>query len=191
VIAVPAKATGAIVFDPPLPDWKQEALGRVVYGDAAKLFVQVHAGPAPSSVLSVPERFWTWTARDGGRVAPVVSAFAGSAPAVAALRVDEGPATYRARVAALRPDLELGDGEVLSTWPEGAYSTGASTADAQLRAAPVGSLAFAGEHTEQVWFATMEGALRSGVRAAADILGQSVDSAATSPAVSPTTPTSA
>ena len=191
VVAVPAKATEAIEFDPPLPDWKRETLARVVYGDAAKLFVPLQAVPQPSSVLSVPERFWTWTARDGGPVAPVVSAFAGSAPAVDALQVDRGAATYRARVAALRPELELADGEVLSTWPEGAYSTGASAADARLRAQPVGALAFAGEHTEGVWFATMEGALRSGVRAADEILRQSAASNSTSPAESPTTPTSA
>jgi monoamine oxidase len=191
VVAVPAKATARIAFDPPLPDWKQDALDRVTYGDAAKLFVPLRTDPEPSSVLSVPERFWTWTARDGGRVAPVVSAFAGSAPAVAALQVEQGPATYRARLAALRPDLDLADGEVLSTWPEGAYSTGASPDEARLRAAPVGRLAFAGEHTEGVWFATMEGALRSGVRAAAEILRQSEASASTSPAASPTTPTSA
>src|SRR5262249_51445515 len=119
----------------------------------------------------------------------VVNAFAGSAPAVTALGVDDGPATYRARVAALRPDLDLADGEVLSTWPEGAYSVGTSASEAQLRADPVGRLVFAGEHTEPVWYATMEGALRSGVRAAAD--AQRAASASTSPAESPTTPTSA
>lgn len=191
VVAVPAKATTAIEFDPPLPDWKREALGRVSYGDAAKLFVPLTSVPEPSSVLSVPERFWTWTACDQGSIAPVVSAFAGSRPAVEALQVDLGAATYRARVAALRPDLDLGEGEVLSTWPEGAYSTGSAAGDARLRADPVGALAFAGEHTEQIWFATMEGALRSGARAAADVLRQSAASASTSPAESPTTPTSA
>jgi monoamine oxidase len=191
VIAVPAKATLAIELDPPLPDWKREALSLVEYGDAAKLFVPLRTTPEPSSVLSVPERFWTWTARDGGAVAPIVSAFAGSGPAVAALQVEDGPATYRARLAALRPDLDLDDGAVLSTWPEGAYSTGTSAAEAQLRADPVGRLAFAGEHTEPVWFATMEGALRSGARAASEVLRQSSDSASTSAAESPTTPTSA
>jgi monoamine oxidase len=34
----------------------------------------------------------------------------------------------------------------------------------------VGRIAFAGEHTEPVWYATMEGALRSGRRAAGELL---------------------
>ena len=74
----------------------------------------------------------------------------------------------------LRPDLSLeDDGALLSAWPEGAYSTvesGRPDGDPEALAAPVGRLAFAGEHTAGHWFATMEGALRSGHRAAADIL---------------------
>jgi len=41
--------------------------------------------------------------------------------------------------------------------------------DAALLARAVGRLHFAGEHTEDVWYATMEGALRSGVRAADEV----------------------
>jgi monoamine oxidase len=41
--------------------------------------------------------------------------------------------------------------------------------DATLLARPVGRLHFAGEHTEDVWYATMEGALRSGIRAADEV----------------------
>ena len=171
VIAVPAPAVARIAFDPPLPDWKSAALGRVVYGQASKLFVPLSAPAEPSSVLSVPERFWTWTARGGsGAVLPVVSAFAGSPQAVAALA--DGDA-YLRRVRALRPDLALDEAHALeSTWPEGAYSTvppDRPPDDAALLARAVGRLHFAGEHTEDVWYATMEGALRSGVRAADEV----------------------
>src|SRR3989304_934758 len=38
------------------------ALAAVVYGHAAKLFVPLRETPPPSAVLSVPERYWTWTA---------------------------------------------------------------------------------------------------------------------------------
>ena len=121
-------------------------------------------------MLSVPERFWTWTAKGGsGAVLPVVSAFAGSPEAVAALAGD----AYLDRVRALRPDLELDEAHALrSDWPEGAYSTvppGRPVDDADLLARAVGRLHFAGEHTEPVWYATMEGALRSGLRAADEI----------------------
>jgi monoamine oxidase len=177
VVAVPAPATDTIAFDPPLPAWKADALARVVYGQAAKLAVPLLAPAQASSVLSVPEHFWTWTAKDGdGAVAPLVTAFAGSQPAVDALRVDDGPERYLERVAALRPDLELdGAAAVLSTWPDGAYSARQPDRPADLDdrlEATVGRIAFAGEHTERHWYSTMEGALRSGERAARQLLAR-------------------
>jgi monoamine oxidase len=181
LLAVPASVIGRIRFDPPLPAWKAEALERVAYGHAAKLFVPLGQAPPPSAVLSVPDHYWTWTARGAdGAVQPVVSAFAGSAPALAALEVAGGPATWRRRLAALRPDLDLDGGAVLSTWDddpfiEAAYSTRTPAfdpGDPDLLARPVGPLHFAGEHTAGPWSGLMEGALRSGLRAAAELLGQ-------------------
>ncbi|HEX8131961.1 MAG TPA: NAD(P)/FAD-dependent oxidoreductase [Actinomycetes bacterium] len=181
VLALPASVTGRVRFDPPLPGWKTKALGRVVYGHAAKLFVPLRRVPPPSAVLSVPDHFWTWTARgdQAGAVQPLVSAFAGSAPALERLQVTAGPATWLARVRALRPDLDLEEAAaVLSTWDDdpwvgAAYSTrglGVGPADAGLLARPVGPLHFAGEHTAGPWAGLMEGALRSGARAAAELL---------------------
>jgi monoamine oxidase len=179
LLAVPASVVGRIRFDPPLPDWKAGALGRVAYGHAAKLFVPLRRVPPPSAVLSVPDHYWTWTAKGAdGAVQPVVSAFAGSAPALAALEVTAGPAAWRRRLAALRPDLALDRGAVLSTWDddpwiEAAYSTRTSAfrpGDPDLLARPVGPLHFAGEHTAGPWSGLMEGALRSGHRAATDLL---------------------
>jgi monoamine oxidase len=180
VLALPASVTGRVRFDPPLPDWKVRALGRVVYGHAAKLFVPLRRVPPPSAVLSVPDHFWTWTARgQGGAVQPLVSAFAGSAPALERLAVAAGPATWLGRLRALRPDLDLEEaGTVLSTWDDdpwvgAAYSTrglGFDPADAEPLARSVGPLHFAGEHTAGPWAGLMEGALRSGARAAAELL---------------------
>ena len=179
LLAVPASVTGAIAFDPPLPAWKAEALERVAYGHAAKLFVPLRRLPPPSAVLSVPDLYWTWTARGAdGAVQPVVSAFAGSAPALAALEVAAGPASWRRRLATLRPDLELDRGTVLSTWDDdpwvrAAYSTRTPAFrpdDPDLLARPVGPLHFAGEHTAGPWSGLMEGALRSGRRAATELL---------------------
>jgi monoamine oxidase len=179
LLAVPASVIGRIGFDPPLPAWKAEALERVVYGHAAKLFVPLRRVPEPSAVLSVPDRYWTWTARGpDGAVQPVVSAFAGSAPALDALGVAAGPATWRRRLAELRPDLALDRGAVLSTWDddpwiEAAYSTRTPAfrpGDPDLLARPVGPLHFAGEHTAGPFTGLMEGALRSGHRAATELL---------------------
>ena len=45
-----------------LPDWKHAALDRVEMGHAAKLHVPL-GHPAPTSaVMSVPDRYWCWTA---------------------------------------------------------------------------------------------------------------------------------
>jgi monoamine oxidase len=180
VLAMPASVGGRIRFDPPLPEWKAAALGRVVYGHAAKLFVPLRRVPPPSAVLSVPDRYWTWTAKGaGGAVQPVVSAFAGSAPALARLRVAAGPATWLGRLRALRGDLDLDEaGVLLSTWDDdpwvgAAYSTrtpAARPGDDELLARPVGPLHFAGEHTAAGWAGLMEGALRSGQRAAGELL---------------------
>jgi monoamine oxidase len=181
VLAVPASVLGRIRFEPSLPTWKAKALERVVYGHAAKLFVPLRRVPPPSAVLSVPDHYWTWTAKGAdGTVQPVVSAFAGSAPALAGLAVAAGPTTWLGRLGALRPDLQLDPaGALLSTWDDdpwvqAAYSTRTAAFradDPELLARPVGPLHFAGEHTAGPWSGLMEGALRSGDRAATELLG--------------------
>jgi monoamine oxidase len=174
VVAVPASVIDRIAFEPPLPAWKAEALGAVRYGQAAKLFLPLAEPAEPSATLSVPGRFWVYTqlAPDGSPL-PVVAAFAGSAAAIERLA-----AGWPGRVRELRPDLAVApDAEpVLSTWHDdpwvrAAYSARslASPLDDGALAAPVGPLAFAGEHTAGEWHGLMEGALRSGVRAAADV----------------------
>ncbi len=174
VIAMPATGALAIEFDPPLPDWKHAALAAVRYGHAAKLFLPLAHGAPPSQTLSVPDRFWTWTQRGpGGTALPVASSFAGTAAALERLQVADGPAVWAEAVRRLRPDLAYADAEpLLVTWPGGAYSarTLSSPVDDEALARPVGPLAFAGEHTAGEWHALMEGALRSGMRAADDVL---------------------
>jgi monoamine oxidase len=163
VVATPADA---LVFDPPLPDWKRRAFGAVRYGHAAKVFLQLEHGVEPSATLSVPGRFWTWT-EHGSRA---VSSFAGTASALERLDVAHGPERWAAAVRLLRPDLPYADAEpVLATWPGGAYSARSlsSPLEDDALAEPVGPIAFAGEHTAREWHGLMEGALRSGLRAAA------------------------
>jgi monoamine oxidase len=167
VLAVPAPAVAAIAFAPELPPRLGDALAAVRYGHAAKLFVPLRERPPTSAVLSVPERYWTWTARAGEDVQPVVHAFAGSQPALDRLQVADGPERWLASLAKLRPDLQLEPaGCLLSTWPGGAYSVhppgGADAALAERH----GPLVFAGEHTAGPYAGLMEGALRSGLRAA-------------------------
>jgi monoamine oxidase len=173
VIATPAPHALEIVWDPPLPDWKRNALGGVRYGQAAKLFLSLAAPAAPSQTLSVPLRFWTWTQHG----IPVAASFVGSPSGLELLEVDRGPERWAEAVRRLRPDLEYEHGPaVLSTWHDDAWARGAYSArtlsaplDDEALACPVGAVAFAGEHTAGRWHGLMEGALRSGLRSAGEV----------------------
>jgi monoamine oxidase len=181
IITVPVTVLAEIVFEPALPAWKHEALGQVAYGHAAKLFVPLAEMAPTGAWLSVPEWFWSWTAKGpDGRVQAVAHCFAGSLPALAVLDVDNGPTGWLDALERLRPELTVRRGDaVLQTWHDdpwarAAYSifaAGQTDADRAALAAPVGPLHFAGEHTAGMWSATMEGAARSGERAAGEIPG--------------------
>ncbi len=178
VLALPLPILRELPFTPALPAWKLDALDRVALGHAAKLHIPLGRAAPVSAVMSVPDRYWCWTATGGdGSVAPVLNCFAASPDALDRLAVADGPETWLERVRLLRPDLETATGQaVLTTWSDdpwarGAYSTaGLATqaGDEDRLAAPSGALHFAGEHTAGPWGGLMEGALRSGLRAARD-----------------------
>lgn len=166
-----------------LPDWKRAAFSSVVQGNAAKLHLALDRVPEPSAVMSVSDRFWTWTANElGGGVAPILNCFGGEIGKLRELGIEAGGGDWEARVRALRSDLPLATGQaVLTAWPldpfaRGAYSAhapGFSAQDAAALEAPVGRLHFAGEYVDPEFTGLMEGALRSGDRAAAAILSAS------------------
>ena len=177
VIAVPASVLDRIAFEPRLPEALSRALASVEYGHAAKLFVPLTEPAPPSAVMNVPDRYWCWTATgDEDRPQPLVSAFAGSKPALDALGLEHGPERWLDSLERLRADLALDrDGAVLSTWGDdpwvrAAYSTSPPPAVAEAVEHPTGPLAFAGEHTAGPYAALMEGAIRSGRRAARSLL---------------------
>lgn len=179
IVAVPATVLGAIGFDPPLGTAQTAALASVRYGEAAKLFVPLASPAQPRAVMSVPERYWSWTAAGAGdRPQPVVSAFAGSAGALRRLELDAGPETWLRSLQTLRPELDLQpEGAVLSTWSDdpwvgAAYSVSPGPELTALLRAPAGEgrIEFAGEHTAGEFSGLMEGALRSGRGAAERIL---------------------
>ena len=177
VVAVPASVVGRVEFDPPLAGELAQALAEISYGHAAKLFVPLRSPSAPGAVMSVPERYWSWTATgDRDQVQPVVSCFSGSPGALAGLEVESGPDRWLASLQDLRPELDLDPpGALLSTWSDdpwvgAAYSTSPPLPVVELFAAPVDSLAFAGEHLGGEFAALMEGAIRSGRRAARALL---------------------
>ena len=108
----------------------------------------------------------------------MVHCFSGSAAALAGLDVARGASTWLDAVGALRPDLALAsEGALLSTWDDDPWATfaysglGAASRpdDAEIIGAPIGRVHFAGEHTAGEWAGLMEGALRSGLRAADEV----------------------
>jgi monoamine oxidase len=180
VVAVPAGVAGRIRFEPALPSALDAALRAIRYGHAAKLFVPLRGPAGPSAVMSVPERYWTWTATgDKGAVQPVLSAFAGSPGALAGLDVAAGPKPWLDSVERLRGDLSLDRADaLLSTWADdpwagAAYSTSPPRGTPETLEHGAGPLVFCGEHAGGKFAALMEGAVRSGRRAAAAVLDRS------------------
>jgi len=80
----------------------------------------------------------------------------------------------------LRPELALRVDAVLTSWGDdpwcgGSYAChppGWSERDDEAVAAPHGRIHLAGEHTAAEFCGTMEGALRSGARAASEVLAK-------------------
>ncbi len=179
VIAIPTAPLADIRFEPALGGTTAAALGSVRYGQNAKLFVALRAPSAPSAVMSVRRRFWTYTQLGpDGEPAPFATGYAGTAAAVEALAGSGEVGGWVSELAALRPELELDpEAALLSTWHDDAWVRGSYSArsrssplrDAEL-SEPIGPLYFAGEHTAGDWHGLMEGALRSGERAAGQLL---------------------
>lgn len=182
VVAIPAKPLAEVEFDPPLDGATAEALRSVTYGQNSKLFLPLRStgGVPPSAIMSVANHFWTYTQfLPSGETAPFLTSYTGTADAIDALGGTD-PSPWIEATVALRDDVEL-DADpgavLLSTWHDdpwvgGSYS--ARSASAPLRdddlQRPIGPLHFAGEHTAGEWHGLMEGALRSGRRAAKQVL---------------------
>jgi monoamine oxidase len=180
IVAVPMAVLRGLPIMPAAPHRQRAAWESSGLAHNAKLHMPLNRPAAASAVQSVPDRFWAWTAADAtGQIQPVLHAFAGTEQGLAALAVADGPAAWAARAAALLPELDTDPaGALLTTWNDDpwageSYSADIVTAapgDGDILAAPVGPVHFAGEHTAGDLAGLMEGALRSGERAAREIL---------------------
>ena len=180
VIAVPMAVLRRLPIVPLVSGRQRAAWERSGLAHNAKLHMPLNRPAAASAVQSVPGRFWTWTAADmTGQIQPVLHAFAGTEQGLSALAVADGPATWAARAAALRPELDTDPARaILTTWNDDPWAGESYTADTltaapgdpDLPAAPAGRIHFAGEHTAGQWAGLTEGALRSGQRVASEVL---------------------
>jgi hypothetical protein len=138
---------------------------------AAKLSVSLRAPVEADAVMSVTGRWWAYTTRSDGVGGRTLGAWAGAAPVVDHVGAREGAARWLDLVDELWPGLQVErDSAVVTLWDESAYSVLPHVCDDSLDGS--GAIVFAGEHTAGEWAATMEGALRSGERAAHSILSR-------------------
>lgn len=161
---------------------REQALSGVVQGHAAKLHMPLSIVPAPSAIMSVRDRYWTWTAVDeSGAVAPVLHGFMGSIEAIESAGLRESPDEWAQRARGLRSDLPMPEPvEALTTlWSEdplsrGAYASRAPSSDAatssNILEQPIEGVFWAGEYTDPVFTGLMEGAIRSGERVASRVI---------------------
>jgi len=179
VVAIPTAPLAEIEFDPPLEGATAEALRAVTYGQNSKLFLRLRSPATPSAIMSVAGHFWTYTQLNAdGRSAPFVTGYTGTMSAIDDLGRSDRFERWVAALVALREDLDLEPASAMLSswhddpWVQGSYS--ARTLSSPLRdddlVKPIGPLFFAGEHTAREWHGLMEGALRSGRRAADQVL---------------------
>jgi monoamine oxidase len=181
VIAIPTAPLAEVEFDPPLEGATAEALRAVTYGQNSKLFLRLRTPAPPSAIMSVAGHFWSYTQLGAdGEPAPFLVGYTGTMSAIDAIGGSDGVERWIAALVALRADLDL-DPEpgraMLSSWHDDPWVRGSYSArslSSPLRdddlVQPIGPLIFAGEHTAGEWHGLMEGALRSGQRAAAQVL---------------------
>jgi monoamine oxidase len=178
IVAVPAPVVRELELSPPLPSPVARAYERVRMSTAAKLAAALAAPAVPDAAMAAAERWWAYTTTCDGVGGRTVGAWAGSAPVVELVGARTGAGPWLDRVEALRPELRIERGSATVTvwdehgWVGGAYSVQPHAWDGVPGPleGPVGRVVFAGEHTARDWVATMEGALRSGERAARDAL---------------------
>ncbi len=189
VVAIPHPLLAALPITPALPTELAAALGTLRMSVAAKLSAPLAEPVAPDAIMSVPARFWAYVTPCDQLGGASVSSWAGAAPVVDALGADDGTETWLAAIRALWPELPAIAGEACVTswrtdpWSLGAYSVRRAAGDDALQrllSTPVGRISFAGEHTAgDGWAATLEGALRSGGRVAAELMATSPAAPAT------------
>jgi monoamine oxidase len=181
IVALPARVTAQLRFEPFLPDDLAIALRELPMGVASKLAIAVEGSPTVRAVQSADLPFWCWIANGlDGTARRCLTAFAGSELAQDALATGAGdPGPWLERLTAMNPDLVPAGSPVLKAWAldplaRGAYAAWDNRSWDRLEEFDrmVGRLAFVGEHTAgPEHHGTMEGAIRSGIRGASQVLG--------------------
>jgi monoamine oxidase len=180
VVAVPATVARRIAFRPSLPEDQRRALEELPMGVASKLAAATEMPPSVRARQDVEVPYWCWAARGGEAEArPVVASFAGSEIAQERLRTATGDhSTWMERIREMNPDVSFTGEVVMKAWADDALTRGSYSAfderswtRADLLRRSAGRISFAGEHTAAPHdYATMNGAVLSGYRAAQEVV---------------------
>ncbi len=184
VLALPATTLRRIAFTPPLPALQRRAIADLRYGRATKTLLQFdrrfwQRGGLPRAFgTDLPiGALWDGNEEQGGR-AGILALLAG-----ASASLDTRKLLAARGISGLADALRwLGAGaaDVLASrvirweddsWAQGGYAFFCRGYDPELRAwlaRPHGRVVFAGEHTSSRWQGYMNGAVESGLRAAAE-----------------------
>lgn len=172
IIAVPLPGLRQIHFEPALPDSLTTTINTLQMGTAAKLIQPVAGDPPPSARQSIELPVWFWTSATAP--GPTVSSFAGTAGAVRKMTGGDEWAQLVRR--AMPEHAPTGDALIVDwgaeEWSLGCYS---ALGPGQRRLLDTfdqspARVEFAGEHV--TGSGTIEGAIESGIRAAARITTQ-------------------
>jgi monoamine oxidase len=194
VVTVPLGVlkAGSIAFDPPLPDSVAGPIARLGMGVFNKIFLQFPDRFWEDGVYAIRqlgaagERWHSWYDVSAVSGTPMLLTFAAGplGREVQDWTDDEIVADVVASLRGMYDDVPAPTAHWITRWghepfTEGSYSyiaTGSSHQDHDDAAGPIGEvLHFAGEATWGEEPATVEGALRSGHRAAERILGRDID----------------
>lgn len=157
------------------------ALRKIGFGQATKLHLTIENDVAPAVRQELATPFSTWaTAGIGSEFAAFVTGFGATHGTQDKLRVMHGPDTFRPLLEAQWPEAKFGPSALLTywggdPWTRGAYSyrpVGWTEEDQEYIARPSEQLFFAGEHTADLHGSSICGALRSGERAAREVLAK-------------------
>lgn len=185
IVTVPFSVMKTMTEAGALPTNERRDLAKqsLVQGHAAKLHLPLAQRPAETSAkMSVADRYWTWTATDeNGEIPAVLNGFMASYKAIERSGMFESPEPWGESVKASRPDLEIDEdaAAIATLWSVDPFALGGYTAHAAGKyeltpsnlQEPIGQIYWAGEYCDDDFTGLIEGAIRSGIRAAKSALG--------------------
>jgi monoamine oxidase len=184
IAAIPATTLRSVRFDPALPAEQHRAIADLGYGMATKVLLQFdrpfwRRQDRPRAFGTDLPTGAVWDAsEEQGRAPAILCLLAGgnASAEVREIAASEGDQGLLARLAWLGPPARLQARAIVpweeDPWVRGGYGVFGPRFDPSLRpwlARPAGRVLFAGEHTSGEWQGYMNGAIESGLRAAAEV----------------------